>query len=663
MYSARQNVGNPSSESRTWDSTSQDLKRDEQNNQEIEVKQSFGVTTEMLGKSSRRFSSIAGVTQFILDLLLALSALCFLVFAVLVYRNNGKHIDADPVPDLFMAAKYGPTVFPVLFAAIIGNFLRAAAAWKLERGISVMSLEYLLGSRTVFSTVTTPLILRTANVLTPLLIALWALSPLGGQAAIRIVGSTPTMEKIPFNISYLEVRQQFPHGGAGSSAGIDLLPATNGAFSAALSSPGDMKSASQDIFGNIKIPMVEPIQDSGAPADVDGWYDVQSVTNVAYSSLLGLPATGLKADANVSFRMETSYMRANCSVQPVLGMSYYDFALSMYNLTAGKGIVHTNGQSLLLYAANPTEVLQNKSLELVFTSAASNVTNATCTLTTSYVEADIHCSHSDCKTRRIRPVDMPQELTDRVVLNGLAPPGKFRFMDRSYDGFFPTLVNSTLSTYAPMWKSDPYSTPLELYFTQPESPYSARRLNGTGNFKGANIYPIGDAVFSQRFSQLLNTYWIASLSPFGVTGDFNDLVKDAGQPRGMTGDVMPIALNVNGTLTPDHLVLECHLGWLAVLIIASSVMFLAGAAAAVLGALRKGPLILDYSTSLLRDNRYASTMYKDSMEDGIEVARRSRDIKVCLGDAKPGEGKGYVALGTMEHVTPMSRVDLNRSFE
>lgn len=659
MYSALQNVDNPSRETGPWDTASQINPMAARHRQEIEIKQAFETTREVSGGKARRFSSLAGVTQFVLDLLLALSALCFLVFAVLVYKNHGRSIDSDPVPDLFATAKYGPTIWPILFAAIIGNFLRAACAFQLERGISVMSLEYLLGSRTVFSTVTTPLILRTANILTPLLIALWALSPLGGQAAIRIVGTAPTMENVPLNISYLEVRQRFPHSGASSSAGIDLVPATDGAFSAALSAPGTSKNASQDLFGNIKIPMIEPIRDSGASADAYGWYDVQSIANVTYSSLLGLPATAIKANANVTFQMETSYMHADCKVKVVPGMGFFDFPLA--NITAKAPFAATNGRTLLLYTANFPDVLQNKSLELIFTSAATNVTNATCTLTTSYVEADVHCSHSDCKTRRIRSVDMEKNLTNRVVLTGLSAPDRRFFMDQSQQGFLPTFVNSTVSSWESLWRTDPHSTPLELYFTQPDSPYSIKRRNDTGNFKGANIYPIGDALFSQRFSQLLNTYWIASLSPFGVTGEFEDEVKDAGQPYDL-GQLMPIAQNVNGTLTPDYLVLECHTGWLAVLVIASSVMFLCGIAAAVLGALRKGPWVLDNSTSLLRDNHYASIRYKDSMEDGVEVARRSRHIKVCLGDAKPGEEQGYVALGTMEHVKPMSKVDLKRSF-
>lgn len=159
-----------------------------------------------------------------LEILLTFPPICFLIYAFLVFQSDGKRVDDDPIPALQNAAKYGPTIFPIAFAAIMGTCLRNVAAWKLERGITVLSLEHLLGSRTVFSAITTPLSLRTVNILTLCLIFLWVLSPIGGQATFRLIDIIPATVHSTENLSYLEVMSAFPHTGPSSSAGKELLP-------------------------------------------------------------------------------------------------------------------------------------------------------------------------------------------------------------------------------------------------------------------------------------------------------------------------------------------------------------------------------------------------------------------------------------------------------
>ena len=68
--------------------------------------------------------------------------------------------------------------------------MKAIAAWKIEKGVGIATLEQLLGSRTIGSTFLTLVSLRLYNFLGLLLVVLWALSPLGGQATLR----TPSFE-------------------------------------------------------------------------------------------------------------------------------------------------------------------------------------------------------------------------------------------------------------------------------------------------------------------------------------------------------------------------------------------------------------------------------------------------------------------------------------
>lgn len=80
------------------------------------------------------------------ELILTTAPVCFLVFATLVIKNACKLVHRNPVPALQEAAKYGPTLFPIAFAAAIRNMLSAATAFKLEKGIAEDSVEYLLRS-------------------------------------------------------------------------------------------------------------------------------------------------------------------------------------------------------------------------------------------------------------------------------------------------------------------------------------------------------------------------------------------------------------------------------------------------------------------------------------------------------------------------------------
>jgi hypothetical protein len=123
---------------------------------------------------------------------------------------------------------------------------------------------------------------------------------------------------------------------------------------------------------------------------------------------------------------------------------------------------------------------------------------------------------------------------------------------------------------------------------------------GDDKWRGADIYPIGDKLFSERFSQILNTFWINSIAPFAVTGNFS--IEDPSSIPG--GSSRYIYQNVTGTMTPDYMVMKCNDAWLAVLIIASVFMLFTSLAAVVLVHLRHGPDILNRTSIFVKDHAY-----------------------------------------------------------
>jgi hypothetical protein len=60
------------------------------------------------------------------------------------------------------------------------------ATYHLERGVALGNLDQLVGSRTLGSTITTHYQLKSYNTLGLGLLILWSISPVGGQAVLRV---------------------------------------------------------------------------------------------------------------------------------------------------------------------------------------------------------------------------------------------------------------------------------------------------------------------------------------------------------------------------------------------------------------------------------------------------------------------------------------------
>lgn len=611
--------------------------------------------------SVRRRSSASTIQQFLLDTLLTLPAVCFLAYAIMALRSQGLPIDQEPVPALQTAAIYSPTVFPIAFAAVAANLLKSVAAWKMERGVSILSLEYLLSCRTVFSALTTPLSLRRANALAPLLIVLWALSPLGGQAALRIMDVVPSQVSEPWPFECLEFLSDFPYSAPRSSGGTSIRASIQGAFVTALSNPEDVKRQPRDLFGNVKIPMIEHYRRTAAEAH-EGWYNISADgSDTVWSSIMGLPIAtkdGLSSGHNYSFSLQTAYVNSDCSVKRGDSMDlagWIDYMDATKMLLGG----YATGKTLAIrpsgfhYRFTPTP------MELIFTSYYAEeeaTTNATCTLTMTHVEVDVACHGPVCGAHRIRQVEKPENMTVATVFDGIQPDPTALGPGYTFDAYMSTFIQSTLTTWdtEPNILPKPFSSPIETYFTNPYSPYSAP---GLGSWSGTDLLPVGDVVFSQRFAQLLNTFWLAGIASLNITGNFNYEAHTA-NPEIETMRVW----NTTGTRAPDQLVMRVNRPWMAILFIASLIMLLSGVAAGIFGCMRRGPDVLDRATFFLRDSPYVDVRNQSSLEDGTAQVKRSRGVRVCVGDVRPMEDTGYVALGTVGEAMPLSWQDKERRY-
>ncbi|KAF0329608.1 hypothetical protein GQ607_003176 [Colletotrichum asianum] len=586
----------------------------------------------------RRYSA-GQIQQFLLNVLLTIPSICFITYGMIALKNNGRPINEDPIPTLRMVATYSPTVFPIAFAAAAANMLKAAAGWKMERGVTILSLEYLLSCRTVSSAITTPLSLRRANILAPFLIALWTLSPLGGQAAIRIMDVVPTQTSCP--IECLEFLSIFPHSGGRSSAGKSLIPSIQVAFLSALASPEMVKAGPRDAFGNFKIPMLEHYPQMKSPNTSD-WYDVNSTgTGTTWSAIMGIPVAtqgGFSQAHNYSFVLKTAYMNADCSIQRGKSMTVANW-IEFMNKTKEEG-GYTTEKVLVIKPAEHHAIYSKKPMELLLTTYYGReelTTNTTCALRTTHAEVEVACQGSVCGARRIRRIEKPDNMTVTTVLDGLSLEGSEKFSPAGVlHAFMETFVRVALTMWDTETIGGAFPSPLETYFTHPNVPFSAP---GVGAWDGIDISHVGDAVFSLRFSQLLNTFWLSSVASLNISGNFNF------QTHRMLRDVEnTIIQSIMGTKTPDHLVLRVSNLWISVLFLTSTVMLASGIAASVFGCLRRGPDVFDRATFFLRDNPHVNLAQQNSLEDGISQVKRTKSLRVCIGDIRPSAAYQSIKL-------------------
>lgn len=204
------------------------------------------------------------------------------------------------------------TVFPIIFASVVGRLVSAAARWALERGATIGALEQLIGSRTVGSTVLTLLHFRLVNVMSLALLLTWALSPLGTQGLLRMKSTRLEHRAVDTQVTYFDnnARSQLvTHTTRNEPFDTKFrayFRALAAMYTTLLATPDTIKSDTMDLWGNVKIPF---LNHTGAE-----WKDVDvsaHLTGLEYSSLAGIPVSVL-GRGNTSFTMESNHLRLRC---------------------------------------------------------------------------------------------------------------------------------------------------------------------------------------------------------------------------------------------------------------------------------------------------------------------------------------------------------------
>jgi hypothetical protein len=250
----------------------------------------------------------------------------------------------------------------------------------------------------------------------------------------------------------------------------------------------------------------------------------------------------------------------------------------------------------------------------------------------------IQCEGVNCRSIAARPSTEPasHDTSSRVDTGWRATPLTGHGQrDTMYINFMKNFVTSTNPADACDTSFCPTSA-IEGYLKNPGSPFSA---------SGDSLSTFGDQLISRRIAQLLNTYWIDSVAPYAIAGNFSIPKNTTNAPL---SDMYSTDAS-SGTIERQETVIECNLPWLGILLLASGVSLVVSVAGGILNMLRRGPSILDSFSALIRDNQYCASElpHHSSMEDGSDQSCRLRSVVVRLGDVKSEEDIGHVAIGVL----------------
>ncbi|KLJ12917.1 hypothetical protein EMPG_12108 [Blastomyces silverae] len=624
------------------------------------------------------------VVRCLIDGLLLLATTPFLLLGAYAAAQNGKPVNDKEWYHLQVSMKTAVTTFPIVFAAVMGRLTKNLATWRLERGISLGHLEQLLGSSTVFGAFSTQVLMGSFNKLAIGLLCLWALSPLGGQSSLHIVTTIPSIAVASKEIRTFNTDISSPFNTMRQPLGIPL-PQVNGLYITSLLAPPDAKRAPTDVWGNLKVPLISRLA-SNHTANETGWYNFDAFKEtILYSSLIGIPVAGLSWKGNTTFTMESSYFDIDCfslsaAPQVPIADTYTGPPGTDPSLTKSEDppklvqISNNNTfygpieeDSSLSFGIDSYVDWRPGSLTKLWDDGMSSVIpNVTDNEKTFFDKKQTFLFESKlpffpgiedpaavayCNTRRVYVESAVYCVGDPTSINkpqcSVTAMRNSRRLHQPSDitpFLFPTVFNrftSVLATSQARGEPSRYSL-TEKYLNNTDTPLLVQEVY-------MKLYNLDKAVFSQRLSQVINTYHMASLFPSAMVGGL-----DAELPLYTlylhSGD----SFKHNRTATVATL--ERHLyttnaAWLAVFLITSAVMLCAAIASSVLAFFTHIPDVLGYASSLTRDSAHFPHAAEGSVLDGLMRSRKLKDKKVRLGDVQSDEKIGLLAFSETDLAT------------
>ncbi|KKK12854.1 hypothetical protein P175DRAFT_0557774 [Aspergillus ochraceoroseus IBT 24754] len=649
-------------------------------------------------ESGRMLKKPAGsIIALVFEMFLCLVALCFIALAIIALSMRNRRTGDSLGSAMEQAMKLGPTIYPILFAALLSRSLKSVGRYFAQRSVRMSTLWALMNTNATADPILHLINMPTSFLVWGLLL-LWVMSPLGGQSTVRLLYKTNLTE-----ITNPELRY-WDNGPLGSMFTYTAIMVGNDGswplsmrdlYLASLMQGAATKAGPLDQWGNIKIPRLEAANQS--EADADGWMPVGKTSGIEdFTSLFGVPVINLAETAkqgDVNFTLESTYVTLSCEPFKSVTNDNYDdgFAVSCENCftsvgkenfirsqkflglpadgfyPSGKDWEYASLQNGTIDPNNPNftlpRTLRFNATYLLETSVT------TCQIKQRFVEAFIGCVDRSCAATKLRP-----SITDHRSENSTA-------MD-----YWAWKVLEMISAASRSWSSRDViwgSTTSALFLNDSSL---APIQTGIGVIPDeVNISTVSLDLFATRASILLNTGIQAFMAPTGFSGDLptqnlslyghphipaDGLLTVANQsswdsydsncymyPYGLGTLVNSgapfVGASTNATLTHYTLVYRPDYAWTAVLIISSVFLFAVGVSGICVRLKTIAPNIFDPVMGLTYGNPYI--LSKEKTFNPLDADGRVnllRDKTVQLGHI--GDDKSAKAVfGEARYVEPL----------
>ena len=527
-----------------------------------------------------------------------------------------------------------------MFGLVLGQTTRKLAAWRLERGSSLLALEQLMGSLSLGNALATHYALKVMNPLGIGLLLVWGLSPLAGQATLHVLSVAQNPIVSTHNITYFNTAGATPFLEAGWTS---LTPQVDAKYAAALFAPATVKTSTTDLWGNFKVPDVAR---NGNISSDEGWIGVGG-PNTNYSSLFGIPTSNVPLQGNTSFTITTSYASVFCTqkleisnnthaippngfpIKPNMSADAYNAPPPTADETPFYSPIYLGTDFCpQMYPAPGIPFVKNPSNQSTLVAEIMNwedftYTIAYCPLSTAWVEVNVSCVSANCSALAVRPSTKPHPPSNLV---------SFTWCE-IWIHFAISLVEALGITNGDDTEGVEGCSGSSATSWFLEDPYFSGRPIAVQTYSDVTNVSKGD--LGVRLQQVLNTYWQASLD-----GAIN--VTAISDPT--TGDFRGTNINfTNGTNQTWQDVYRYDWRWYMVFIVATSIMTFAAVIGIILEWRVKSPEILGYCSSLIKDSKYIE-ISDNSTLGATDRSKAHTKLKLKLADVAGAEEVGHIAI-------------------
>ncbi|KAF2994783.1 hypothetical protein E8E13_000190 [Curvularia kusanoi] len=583
------------------------------------------------------------------DVLFVGVASMFIALAIIACRLDGSPV-SHYGSQVQAATRLGPTVFPIVFAACASATIRGTARMLIQQGATVGVLEQLLNSQSLAGTVTWLIELHYVHAVAPALILIWALSPLGGQSALRLLSVEDMAIKTTQQVSYASLNAS--NGWLWTSSVETARPAMVAYYSATLLGAEGNRQEMSDIWGNPKIPIFDSLRGNNSD-----WRQVDAPENTQYASLAGIRLQGLCKDCNLTMSIETSYNTLAChnlahNVDFADVMNYIgpDFrGWSPVNRTEPfvghaeqvNQAVYTSSfigssnyiprtvydTAWILFVARGVRIMP----DTIKTTLAS-IYN--CTLETQRVEAETICKEGSCGVHRVRP-----SLVD-------TRPRRWTYLHEAALGFNAFCGHFPWASGYPRFRSP---TATDMFLSGNVAPFN------TTDYTFPDWATVADTALSQRLTMALNMMHHTDLAPFTLSDGYTfqplRCTSDSAQ-KSNPGDGCDLIDFTTAEISRNTRIYRASKVWVSLLLLTSIFMLLLGIASIMLQCLNTVPDILGYVSTLTRDNPYVELPTNASVLGGPERTRLLRNLRIQLTDVQPYADIGRLAVRSVKQDEP-----------